>query len=163
MSKEQYLLTRSEIEKTIGLGKQHFLNDNAQCMNKTIGDMVGLTGFGFHIMEVQPGKDSTEHHVHYNEDECVYVLSGEATARIGEETVSISAGDFLGYRKGGLAHSISNTGKNVLKCIVVGQRCESDVVDYPDKQKRIFRTQGLSWKVVDMSNVSDRPVIKITE
>ena len=86
-----------------------------------------------------------------------------ATAIISEETFALSEGDFLGYRKGGLAHSIKNTGSTVLKCIVVGQRLESDVVDYPNKQKRIFRTNALSWKVVDLADVSDRPIIKKPE
>lgn len=163
MAEEKYILKKEDIEKNDGLRKTHFLNSNAQCINKCIGDIVGLTGFGFHIMEVQPGYDSTEHHFHYNEDECVYVLSGEGTATVGEEVFSVSEGDFLGYRKGGLAHSLKNTGTSVLKCIVVGQRLESDVVDYPNQEKRIFRSKGLSWKVVDFSNVADRPVIKQLE
>ncbi len=109
---------------------------------------------------MQPGYESTEHHCHYNEDECVYVLSGEGVAKVGDEFFPVSAGDFLGYRKGGKAHSLKNTGSTVLNCIVVGQRCESDVVDYPGQEKRIFRTRGLSWKVVDLSNVEDRPIVK---
>ncbi len=160
---EKYILKKVDIENSEGLSKRHFLNANAQCTNKSLGDAVGLTGFGFHIMEVQPGYDSTEHHFHYNEDECLYVLSGEGTAMIGEEIFSVSEGDFLGYRKGGMAHSLKNTGTNVLKCIVVGQRLESDVVDYPNQAKRIFRTKGLSWKVVDSANVTDRPTPVIKE
>jgi uncharacterized cupin superfamily protein len=160
MSNEKYVLKKEEIIAIEGQNKTHFLNANAQCTNKSLGDQVGLTGFGFHIMEVQPGHESTEHHFHYNEDECLYVLSGEATARVGDETFSISEGDFLGYRKGGLPHSIVNTGSTVLRCIAVGQRLDSDVVDYPLQEKRIFRTPGLSWKVVGLSDVYDRPIIK---
>ncbi|WP_413699410.1 cupin domain-containing protein [Psychromonas sp. KJ10-10] len=136
------------------------MNKNAQCSNKSLGDLVGLSGFGFHIMEVQPTKDSTEHHFHYNEDECIYILSGEGTARIGDEYISVSEGDFLGYRKGGMAHSIQNTGTSVLKCIAVGQRLESDVVNYPIAEKQIFRTRGLGWKVVKTSDVNNRPTAK---
>jgi uncharacterized cupin superfamily protein len=153
-------LKKEEIENNKGISKTHFLNSNAQCINKSLGDIVGLTGFGFHIMEVQPGKDSTEHHFHYNEDECIYVLSGEGIAKIGDDYFPVSEGDFLGYRKGGMPHSIKNTGSTVLKCIGVGQRLESDVVDYPEQKKQIFRTKGLGWKVVDSSNVNDRPIVK---
>lgn len=160
MIKDKYILKKEDIEKNESIEKQHFLNANAQCANKSLGDIVGLTGFGFHIMEVQPGHDSTEHHFHYNEDECVYILSGQGTAFIGEESYSVSEGDFLGYRKGGLAHSLTNTGANVLKCIVVGQRLECDVVDYPNQSKRIFRTSGLSWKVVNFADIEDRPIVK---
>lgn len=79
---------------------------------------------------------------------------------MGDVFFPVSEGDFLGYRKGGLPHSIKNTGSNVLKCIAVGQRLESDVVEYPEQQKQIFRTKGLGWKIVDSSNVSDRPIVK---
>ncbi|PWQ96031.1 cupin domain-containing protein [Leucothrix arctica] len=163
MTEEKHVLKKAEIEQIKGQSKTHFLNSNAQCINKSLGDMVGLSGFGFHIMEVQPGYDSTEHHFHYNEDECVYILSGEGTARVGDEFYSVSEGDFLGCRKGGKAHSLKNTGKDVLKCIVVGQRLETDVVDYPLQEKRMFRTKGLSWKVVDFSNMDDRLIVKTPE
>ena len=114
-------------------------------------------------MKVQPGHDSTEHHFHYNEDECVYILSGQGTAIIGDERFSVSEGDLLGYRKGGMAHSLKNTGVKVLKCIVVGQRLESDVVDYPNQRKRIFRASELSWKVDDFADINDRPTVTNSE
>ncbi len=79
-----------------------------QCVQiNPFGDLTGLTGLGFHIIEVEPGRDTTEYHVHYHEDECVYVLSGTATAYIGGEEYQISEGDFVGYRAGGEAHGIT--------------------------------------------------------
>jgi len=159
VNEHRYLVQKQDIENMDGLQKIHFLNPNAQCTHRSLGDLTGLTGFGFHLMEVQPGYDTTEFHFHYNEDECVYVLSGEGTAQVGDEVFSISEGDFLGYRKGGSAHTIKNTGSEALRCIVVGQRLDSDVVDYPAKEKRIFRTQGLKWKVVNLSDIEDRPIV----
>lgn len=156
MSEDTYLVTQAEIERLEGAPKAHFLNPNAQCVNKSLGDLVGLTGFGFHIMEVQPGRDTTEPHVHFREDECVYILSGQGAAQIGDEVLPVSEGDFLGYRKGGLAHGLRNTGTDVLRCIVVGERHDTDVVDYPAQQKRMFRTKGLPWNVVDQSDIKDR-------
>ncbi|PYG32480.1 cupin domain-containing protein [Pelagimonas varians] len=156
MSEDTYLVTRAEIEQLEGAPKAHFLNPNAQCVNKSLGDLTGLTGFGFHIMEVQPGRDTTEPHYHFREDECVYILSGQGVAHIGDEVVSVSEGDFLGYRKGGLAHGLKNTGTGVLRCIVVGERHDTDVVDYPAQHKRMFRTKGLPWNVVDQSDIKDR-------
>ena len=91
------------------------------------------------------------------------MLSGEGIATIGDESMTISEGDFLGYRKGGLAHTIKNTGSHVLRCIVVGQRLESDAADYPEQEKRIFRASGLSWKVVDLSDVDDRPTAHVCQ
>lgn len=149
MANETYLITAAEIAAMEGLQKTHFLNKNAQRLNKSLGDLTGLTGLGFHIIEVQPGHDTTEHHVHHFEDECVYVLSGTATAYTGDDTQIIGPGDFIGYRKGGHAHSITNTGEDVFRCIVVGQRLAHDVGDYTRKAKRIYRNEGLPWELVD--------------
>ncbi|MEO1308384.1 MAG: cupin domain-containing protein [Pseudomonadota bacterium] len=158
MSEDRYLVKKAEIAEMEGSPKIHFLNSNARCTNKSLGDLAGLTGFGFHLLEVEPGRDTTELHFHFREDECVFILSGEATAQIGDETFAVSEGDFLGYRKGGLAHTIRNTGSEVLRCIVVGERHDTDIVDYPNKGKRMFRTKGLAWNVVDQADIKDRPV-----
>jgi len=152
---EKYLITKEEIDAYAGVEKTHFLNDKARRVNKSIGDLTGLTGFGFHIIEVQPGFETTELHRHYYEDECVYVLEGEAEAVIGEALYPIKAGDFIGYRAGGLAHTIRNTGSVVLRCIVVGQRLDHDVGDYPRLNKRLYRQQGLPWNLVDMADISE--------
>lgn len=154
---DKYILTREEIEQFAGLEKTHFLNNNARRINKSLGDLTGLTTIGFHIIEIEPGCESTELHVHYFEDECVYILEGEAQATIGDEEFPVGAGDFLGYRAGGLAHKLMNTGDKMLKCIVVGPRLGHDVADYPRLGKRIFRNEGLPFNLVDLDDI-DEPV-----
>ncbi len=153
MTDKPTLVSAVEIARAQAVDKTHFLNPNARRRNISLGDMTGLTGLGFHIIEVDPGHETTEHHVHHHEDECVYVLSGTATAHIGDEDHSIGAGDFLGYRAGGPAHSITNSGTEVLRCIVVGQRLPHDVGDYPRQGKRIYRNEGLTWDVVDNADI----------
>jgi len=138
-----------------GVDKAHFLNPEAQRNNKSLGDMTGLTGIGFHIIEVPPGKLSTEFHVHHHEDECAYVLSGRGTVFIGSEQHDIAEGDFIGYRKAGEAHTMINSGDEPLRCIVVGQRLAHDVGDYPNKAKRIYRNQGLRWDLVDHASIEN--------
>lgn len=158
MTGNTYLLRAGEIEDMAGLDKTHFLNTNAVRNNKSLGDLTGLTGIGFHIIEVKPGHETTEYHVHHHEDECVYVLAGRATATVGDDTFAIGPGDFLGYRKGGLAHTITNTGSETLRCIVVGERLAHDVGDYPKLGKRIYRNAGLAPNLVDHTNI-DEPVM----
>ena len=85
---EKYLLKREEIEAMEGLRKSHFLNPDAQRTNKSLGDLTGLTGIGFHLIHVPPGKLSTEYHVHHYEDECTYVLCGSGTATIGSRSAN---------------------------------------------------------------------------
>lgn len=153
----KYLVTRAEIETFEGTQKEHFLNSNAKRLNKSLGDMTGLTGLGFHIIEVPVGCSSTEHHKHYFEDECVYILEGTGTAYIGEDEFPIRAGDFLGYRAGGEAHHLVNDGSGPLKAIVVGQRLDHDVADYSRLKKRIYRNKGQAWDLVDLENI-EHPV-----
>lgn len=152
---EKYIVSKAEIEAYKGLQKTHFLNENAQRLNKSLGDLTGLSGFGFHIIEVEPGFESTEPHKHYYEDECVYILEGQADATIGENSYAVKAGDFIGYRAGGESHGLKNTGNSLLKCIVVGQRLSHDVADYTNLNKRIFRNQGLEWNLVDIENIAE--------
>jgi len=150
-----YLIRSEEIDEIEGTKKTHFLNPKAQRINKSLGDATGLTGFGFHIIEVEPGHETTEHHIHHYEDECVFVLSGTATAVIGGEEFGIGQGDFIGYRKAGLAHSIKNTGAETLRCIVVGERLAHDVCDYPALNKRMFRNLGMPANLADFSEIEE--------
>ena len=152
-SDDTYLIRANEIAAMEGLKKTHFLNPKAQRINKSLGDMTGLTGMGFHIIEVEPGAETTEYHLHHFEDECIFVLAGTATAVSGEDEHQIGPGDFIGYRKGGLAHTILNTGDEVLRMIVAGQRLAHDVGDYPRKAKRIYRNAGMDWDLVDLDQI----------
>lgn len=150
-----YLIRAEEITAMEGLAKTHFLNPDAKRINKSLGDATGLTGLGVHLIEVEPGHETTEHHMHYHEDEALYILSGTATARIGDHEEPVGAGDFLGYRKGGLAHSLVNTGTQTLRCLVIGQRLPHDVGDYPNLGKRIYRQEGLPWNLVDIKDITE--------
>lgn len=143
-------LSKNDIAELAGAEKQHFLNPNAERTQKSLGDAVGITGFGFHIIEVQPGRDTTEFHFHHFEDECLFVLNGNATAFIGDEEIEIGEGDFIGHPKNGAPHTIKNTGDGVLRCIVVGERKDSDVVDYPRLNKRLFRNSGVDSHLSDI-------------
>lgn len=155
MSEDRYLVRAEEIAAMEGLDKAHFLNPGARRVNKSLGDLTGLTGIGFHIIEVAPGDETTEHHLHHHEDECLYVLDGTATARIGAEEVPVGPGDFIGYRKGGLAHSIVNSGKVPLRLIVAGARLAQDVCDYPRAEKRLYRNAGMPNNLVAFGDISE--------
>lgn len=55
------------------------------------------------------------------------VLSGTGIARLGADERRTGPGDFLRYRKGGLAHSVVNTGAVPLICPMIGERSQNDV------------------------------------
>lgn len=149
------ILKKQEILEMTAERKVHFLNPNAVRRNRSLGDRTGITGFGFHRIEIEPGCESTEFHRHKFEDECVYILQGVAEVQIGEEKYSVAEGDFIGYPAGGLPHTMKNTGDEVLRCIVVGQRLDHDVCDYPNKGKRLYRNRGLPWELVNLGDIAD--------
>ena len=147
----EYIIRKNEIETMKGLAKTHYLNENAKRINKSLGDLVGLKNLGFHIIEVLPGFESTEYHAHYFEDECVYILDGDATVTIDEIDYEVGAGDFIGYPANGLPHTMKNTGSEVLRCIVVGQKLTCDIADYPRLGKRLYRHD--TNDLVDTANI----------
>lgn len=137
-----------------GTDKVHFLNPEGRRNNKSLGDATGITGFGFHLIEVPPGAESTEFHRHHHEDEAVYVLSGAATLTLDDHTFTLRAGDFVGLPAGGPAHVFTNPGPEPLRCLVVGNRYAHDVADYPRLKKRIYRNAG-EWNLVDHEAIVD--------
>ena len=148
------LLRAADISAMPGDKRVHFLNPNAVRLNKSLGDAVGLQHIGVHIISMQPGRDSTETHKHYYEEECIYVLSGTGTAIIDGERFALGPGDFLGLPAGRAAHNIVNDGGEELVCLVMGQRLEQDVADYPDKGKRLYRNSG-RWDLADTAEISE--------
>ncbi len=154
MDYKKLILKASEIDKLQGDQRVHFLNPNAQRTRKSIGDEVGLNKIGVHIIYVEPGKDTTEYHKHYYEEECIYVLSGRGTLTIEGKQFPFEKGDFVGFPADTAAHALINSGTETLVCLVMGQRLEQDVADYPDKKKRLYRNTG-KWDLVDLDNIID--------
>lgn len=148
----RYILRREDIEAMEGTIKVHFLNERARRINKSLGDATGLTGIGVHHVEIPVGSDSTELHVHHQEDECVFVLEGSAVVTLDEQTFEIGAGDFVGLPSEGPTHVFHNPGPGPLRCLVVGQRLAHDVGDYPRLGKRLYRNDG-QWDLVDIADV----------
>ncbi len=154
MDKHKLILKAADIAAMSGEKRIHFLNPNAVRINKSLGDAVGLTQLGVHIISVKPGHDTTEYHKHYYEEECIYILSGQATAIIDGERYTVGSGDFLGFPRGIAAHNIVNDGDEILQYLVMGQRLEQDVADYPDKDMRLYRNSG-RWDLVKLADISE--------
>jgi uncharacterized cupin superfamily protein len=154
MDTRKLLLKAADIENMPGEHKVHFLNPNAVRLNKSLGDAVGLNHIGVHMVAVEPGRDTTEYHIHYYEEECVYVLSGRGLLVIDGDEYSMEQGDFVGFPRNTAAHNIVNNGTETLVCLVMGQRLEQDVGDYPNQGKRLYRNSG-EWNLVDLKDITD--------
>jgi uncharacterized cupin superfamily protein len=154
MDTRKLLLKAAEIENMAGERKVHFLNPNAVRLNKSLGDAIGLTQLGVHLVRVEPGKETTEYHIHFYEEECVYLLAGKGTLIVDGDRYPVEQGDFIGFPKNTAAHNIINDGTETLVLLAMGQRLQQDVADYPDKQKRLYRNSG-EWNLVDKQNIVD--------
>jgi uncharacterized cupin superfamily protein len=94
------LLKPADIEAMAAQRSVHSLNERAVRLKKSLGDITGITQFGFHLVTLMPGSESTEHHRHLYEEECGYVLSGIGEATIGGRAYQIGPGDFMGSHAG---------------------------------------------------------------
>jgi uncharacterized cupin superfamily protein len=148
-------LSAEKIAAMEAVRRVHSLNPAAIRIDKSLGDEVGLKNIGIHLISVAPGDKSTEFHTHRYEEEAIYVISGRGTGVIGETTQKIGPGDFIGFPAGGAAHETINDGTEPLVCLVIGQRLQQDVVDYPRKGKRLFRNSG-ERVLVDHSHIERR-------
>lgn len=154
MDTRKLLLKAADIEAMAGERKVHFLNPNAVRLNKSLGDAVGLGQLGVHIIQVEPGRDTTEYHKHHYEEEGVYVLSGRGRLTIEGDVYALETGDFVGFPRNTAAHGIANDGTEPLVCLVVGQRLAQDVSDYPRQGKRLYRNSG-EWNLVELDHIVD--------
>lgn len=152
MSQPAELLKAAAIAAMEGQSKAHLLNPEAIRVSKSLGGATGLTNLGFHMMTVMPGREYSEYHRHLYEEQCFYILSGRGEAIIEEQRYEIGSGDFLGFPKKGVAHTIMNTGDEPLVMLSARVNLEQDVCDYPRKKKRLYMN-GAEEALVDFADV----------
>jgi uncharacterized cupin superfamily protein len=121
MTRKQ-LGTRAKIAKMAGQDKRHFLNRNARHLKKPLGDIAGLAKLGFHLIEVPIGSASCTFNRHICKEECICILEGAGTVRIGATVLQVEDGDFIADAAGREVHDLRNTGFNILEYTIVGKR-----------------------------------------
>lgn len=111
---------------------------DARCRERSailLAETAGLTLVGINLMTVPPGQWSSQRHWHADEDEFVWVVSGEVVlVEDGGETV-LKAGDCAAW-KAGVAdgHHLQNRSDRDAVLLQVGNptNTASETVDYPD-------------------------------
>ena len=102
-------------------------------VKRRLGNACGLTHFGVNLVTLDPGGQSALRHWHTQEDEFVYMLSGEVTlvTEAGEQV--LRAGMCAGYPAGKAdGHHMINRGTVPATYLEVGDRVEADTAHYPD-------------------------------
>ena len=112
-------------------------------IKQALGDAGGLTDFGVNLTSLPPGAWSSQRHWHTNEDEFVYVLSGELTLVTDEGEVVLRGGDCAAFPKNTPnGHHLINKSSNNATYLEVGTRAQDDVCSYPDIDLHIDTAVG---------------------
>lgn len=108
-----------------------------------LGETGGLSQFGAHLEELQPGSRSSYRHWHACEDEMIYVLNGEVVLIEDSETV-LTPGDITCWPAGApIGHCLENRSGQPATYLTVGTRTPDDVIHYPDNDLITQKTGDL--------------------
>ncbi len=152
MANNKFVLRRTEIAALEEARRVHQFNDRAVRHTRSLGDIVGLDSVGIHLVRVEPGVETTQHHNHEFSDEFVYILEGTAELVIDETPQTLTAGDFAGFPRGGPAHSMKNVGETDLLYLMGGGRPDIDICNYPRIRRRMYIVNG-HREFVDLDNL----------
>lgn len=156
MSNTPHLLRAAAIAELTEHAHQHQFNDNAIRHTRNLGDALGLSALGLHLVRLTTGHDSTQFHTHDTDEEFLFVLEGRGIATIGEQQHDIGAGDFMAFPAGSLPHSLHNPFAEDLVYLMGGDRNPSDVVHYPSIGRSMIKSAGRRrW--VDTDALTDVP------
>jgi len=112
-------------------------------VRKALGDAAGLTDFGVNLLRLPPGAWSSQRHWHRNEDEFVFVVSGEVTLITNTNETVLRAGDCAGFPKGvDDGHQLINRTGSEAICLEVGTRAQGDLCTYSDIDMKIDDAVG---------------------
>lgn len=121
-----------------------------------LGDAVGLTQFGVALETLFPGGMSSQRHWHENEDEFLFLLSGELVLVENDGETGLNAGDAVGWAAGAAnGHHVQNRSDQNATYLIFGTRAEEDQTHYPDidlhyvrdaKGTRFLRKDGTPYE-----------------
>lgn len=112
--------------------RPHPLDANAVRHFRAVDESMGLTRQACKWVRLEAGVPSTTYHTHDRTDEWVYLLSGEADVRIGDQWWIARAGDFVAHPTGGPAHEMR--ARSELVYLMGGQHLPGDIVTYPERR-----------------------------
>ncbi|WP_246714974.1 cupin domain-containing protein [Aestuariivirga litoralis] len=117
-----------------------------------LGDVFGLSQFGVNLVSLPPGTWSSQRHWHENEEEFIYVLSGELTLATDDGEHLLKPGMCAGFKTGpDSGHCLKNLSDAPAQYLEMGTRKNDEVAWYNDidlkveiknRQARYLRKDG---------------------
>ncbi len=128
------LINPEEIpEKTSSNYPEQFKPLVAGRFKKRLGDVAGIKNFGVNLTKISPGSCSALRHWHSQQDEFIYVLSGELILVTNDGEQTLTAGMAAGFPAGVAdGHHLINRSNSDAVYLEIGDRTPADQVNYPD-------------------------------
>lgn len=102
-------------------------------VKQALGNAGGLNDFGVNLTRLPPGAWSSQRHWHTDEDEFVYVLSGELVLITEAGEQPLAAHDCAAFPKNRAdGHHLVNRGTQMAVYLEIGSRSDRDCCHYPD-------------------------------
>jgi uncharacterized cupin superfamily protein len=100
---------------------------------KRLGDAAGLTQYGVNLLRLPPGAWSSQRHWHTEQDEFIFVVSGEVVLVSDGDDETLRAADAAGFKAGDKnGHCLQNRSGADAVVLEIGTRLKNDAADYPD-------------------------------
>ena len=94
-------------------------------------DLLRFKDIFVHHEILAPGKRASSPHRHSHQEEMIFVLQGNPTAHIGEKSIALSVGDFIGFTPSANdLHFVENTTLSEARFLVITPKSENDRVSY---------------------------------
>ena len=107
---------------------------------KRLGNAVGLSQYGVNLTTLKPGTWSSQRHWHQNEDEFIYIVSGEVVLCEDEGETVLKPGDAAGFKaNSGNGHCLINRTDRDAVYIEVGTRLKIERTIYSDIDMKVER------------------------
>lgn len=109
----------------------------------TLGDHAGLDQYGVNFVVLPSGEASAQRHWHRNEDEFVFILSGEVVLITDDGEETLSAGMCAGFPAGiANAHNLVNRSRGDATYLEIGTRAKDEECFYPDIDLHVVTRDG---------------------
>lgn len=110
---------------------------------KRLGEVAGLTRFGVNLTTLAPGSCSALRHWHSQQDEFIYMVSGELTLVTDAGAQVMKPGMAAGFPAGEAnGHHLINRSDQPATYLEVGDRTPNDTAQYPDVDLRAVPKDG---------------------
>jgi uncharacterized cupin superfamily protein len=104
-----------------------------QRIRQRLGEAGGLTRFGVNLLQLAPGAWSAQRHWHTDEDEFVFIISGNVLLVTDAGEQLLHAGDCAAFPAGRAdGHHLVNRSSQAATCLEIGSCSDTDRAAYPD-------------------------------